>query len=285
MTTTLGSALPAISSSPKMQHLLELIKQGDEAKDIKHNKDETKYYEHRVASWGVTMANKVFSGDQWIFTPEKLNTRITLDAEYKNFTKKPDYTIEHFHNAAGKIEITPVLLMEFKSRTGDRFEQALKQTVEHLSSYMHDQNTIDIYIVIIRDTKIGFFEFHGNTEDVEGTVESIWGCTSLTQPLTLEGEEQITMQNVPNDLLPVYYNVEKLKTEDEIRTQAKKYKVPCVFDLEKHGEQIDFLFHHMSTNKPRAGPDFCDLPSDNDDDDNGDSDDADSDAMEHWWLA
>ena len=197
------------------------IYKGDEAKDIQHNKDETKYYEHRVASWGVTMANKVFSGDQWIFTPEKLNTRFTLDAEYKNFTKKPDYTIEQFHNAAGEIETTPVLLMEFKSRTGDRFE----------------------------------------------------------------GEEQITMQNVANDLLPVYYNVEKLKTEDEIRTQAKKYTVPCVFDLEKHGEQIDFFFHHMSTNKPRAGPDLDDLPSDNDDDDNGDSDDADSDAMEHWWLA
>ena len=68
------------------------------------------------------MANKVFSGGQWIFTPEKMNTRYTKDGD---ITKIPDYTIEEFHTVYGKETTTPVLFMEFKSHTGDRFEQAL----------------------------------------------------------------------------------------------------------------------------------------------------------------
>lgn len=311
MTTTHG--LTPISATPKMQYLLELIKSPELDNDMKRKEI---FYEHRVASWGVTMANKAFSGDQWIFTPEKLNpmlragadasadagTYVDADAradagtyaevntgpgthkdnddEDPIFKKKPDYTVEEFITADGKKTTVPVLIMEFKSRTGDRFEKALKQTVFGLSSYMDDKESIDVYIVIIRHTKIGFFEFHGNTEDVGSTVESLWGCTSLTQPLILDKRKEIIMQNVPNDLLPVYYDLEKLKTESKTRRQAREYTIPCVFDLERHGQQIDFLFHYMSTHKPRAGPDFHDLPSDNDNEDSDDHDDSDDDDNE-----
>ena len=47
------------------------------------------------------------------------------------------------------------------------------QTVEHLSALMYDKHSIDVYIVIIRHAKIGFFEFHANTLDVEEAVESL----------------------------------------------------------------------------------------------------------------
>ena len=80
--------------------------------------------------------------------------------------------------------------MKFKCRTGDRFEEALKQTVEHLSALMDDKHSIGVYIVIIRHTKIGFLEFHANTEDIKETVESLWGYISLTQPLIIDKQEK-----------------------------------------------------------------------------------------------
>ena len=144
-----------------------------------------------------------------MFMPEKTNSTLTLEKESLIANKKPDCTIEKFQTINEKQTTTPILVIEFKSYTRDRFEEALKQTVEHLGALMDDEYSIDVYIVIMRHTKIGVFEFHANTEDVEETVESLWGCTSLTLPLTLDKQQKVVLQNHPDDLLRVYHDTEK----------------------------------------------------------------------------
>lgn len=45
---------------------------------------------------------------------------------------------------------------------------------------------------------------------------------------------------------------------DDIRNEAKAYTVPCVFDLNKHEREIDFLFDYITKHVAREGPDDID---------------------------
>lgn len=55
----------------------------------------------------------------------------------------------------------------------------------------------------------------------------------------------------PFNLNNLYFDYEDLKKETDIRDDAKKYDIPCVFNLQEHPQQINFLFHHLATQKPR----------------------------------
>jgi hypothetical protein len=210
------------------------------------------FYEDDVASWATTLLKKVFSGDEWIITPEKRND------ETKKL--KPDLTVEKFSQDQGFPEKTPVILMELKTLKGDRLENALHQTTKHIQSWMDLTGQIDLYIVIQKCTKIAFFEYHSNSDDVQESTNSAWGCTSLTQPLILNHKKHTVMENPPPDLELLFHDTENLTMMDDIREEAQQYKTPCVFDLDKHEKEIDFLFHHMSQHKPRQGPDEQDYP-------------------------
>lgn len=59
-----------------------------------------------------------------------------------------------------KTEPVPYLVMELKSRTGDRFEDALYQVVEEIAETM--ESSIEAYVVVQRGTKIAFFEYHND---------------------------------------------------------------------------------------------------------------------------
>ena len=56
------------------------------------------------------------------------------------------------------------------------------------------------------------------------------------------------MPNPPSDLEPLFHDSEGLRNMNNISKEAQKYTIPCVFDLEKHEKQIDFLFDYMSKN-------------------------------------
>lgn len=157
--------------------------------------------------------------------------------------------------------------MELKSLGGDRLEDALHQTTSELHTWM-DNTILDVYIVIQRGTKMAFFEFHSNSNDVEEVCPSVFGCTSLTQSFLIDSKEQTIMANLADNLEQLYHNTDKLKNTNqekkELREKAGNYKVPCVFDLDLHENEINFLFHHMAHNPPRAGPDWQDYPSQED---------------------
>lgn len=138
---------------------------------------------------------------------------------------------------------------------GERLLDALHQTVSGRTRRKEKTRQLDAYIIVQRGTKIAFFEFHSNSNDVEETTHSIQGCTSLTQPLTLDGKEHVIMPNLPNNLELLTFDKTELFFPRDFQLEADRYTIPCVFDLEKHEKEIYFLFDYMSKHKPRGGPD------------------------------
>lgn len=199
-----------------------------------------KPYEWHVAAWATTMLKKVFSADEWVMIPERRN---------EHTQKRPDLVIEQF--------ITPYLLYELKSSKGDRFEDALYQTIDGIHKWVDATANASIYIIIQRGCKIAFFEYHSNSDDFEGhKVPMIKNCVSLTQPLW-DGENYTRPLNfIPKDVLPLYHNYVHIKDKDftEKRKVAKNYKKRCVFDIRKHQKEINLLFHHILNKGPRVGP-------------------------------
>lgn len=88
---------------------------------------------------------------------------------------------------------------------------------------MDTTGQLDVYIVLERATKIAFFDFHSNSDDVKDVTQSIWGCTSVTQPLI---QEEVVMQGPPDDLELLFHNTDKLKkigAENECRTKLQRH--------------------------------------------------------------
>lgn len=197
-------------------------------------------YEHHVGSWAFTMVSSVFNGPQWILTGEKIDA---------NSKKRPDIVIEKMNSQ--NTDAYPYFLMELKSSDGDRLEDALAQTVQDIEETM--ENTIEAYIVVQRGTKIGFFEYHNDISNLdEEGIPHFRGCVSLTQTYTIEGVDTPVINVVPNNLDHLYHNYSRLRKQTDTREDAALYNIPCVFDLDKHETEINFLFHHMANIEPRS---------------------------------
>lgn len=245
-------------SMPIMEYLTREIETPDQ---------NNRHYEHVVSSWASTMLRKVFHDtDTWIITPEKRKPQSN---------KKPDFFVEKFDNASGEAYVW--MFMEVKSSTGDRFEKALQQVADDLLAHFDEDTDTsrDTYLVVQKGTKIGFFEYHNYLEGADSRVglpkkysQRAFRCTSLTQDLWHEKERQKIMPYLPEDLELLYHNTRYLQNirdivDDktrEVRVEAKEYKIPCVFDLNKHKREIDYLFDYISKHSPREAPDLHDLP-------------------------
>jgi len=169
--------------------------------------------------------------------------------------------------------------MELKSSEGDRFEEAVAQSVENILETIDEMGNagtgakgmatkdalFDVYVVAQRGTKIGFFEYH-NHDMEELNISHFRGFTSLTQDCVNGYKNEIVLHHKPNDLDILFHNSDNLRTEklkgkdaekiQAIRAEAEKYTIPCVFDLEKHEEEINLLFNHILRHKPRTSVDL-----------------------------
>lgn len=220
--------------------------------------EDDKHLEWVVAAWATTMLKKVFSDDKWIIVPERTN---------EDTKKRPDLTVQEMN--------TPYLLYELKTKKGGRLEDALIQTVEKILPWVDGiTKSASIYVIIQRDHKIAFFEYHGNAGGNDYTthrVPHIHQCVSLTQPLpdrvkdgSLAFRSPIT--DIPETVLPLYYDHENLTRMDPNRDEAMRYTERCVFDIREHKKEINLLFHYISTNEPREGPREEDSYGDTDED-------------------
>ena len=217
------------------------------------------------------MLKQVFFGENWIITPEKFDP---------NTNKKPDLLVEKVVTLESNKKIpTLYLIMELKSSEGNRFEEAVAQSVENIFETIDETGnavrdakgmatedaSFDVYVVAQRGTKIGFFEYH-NHDMEELNIPHFRGCTSLTQDCVNGYEDEIVLHRKPNDLDILFHNSDNLRTEklkgkdaekiQAIRAEAEKYTTPCVFDLEKHEEEINLLFNHILLHKPRTSVDL-----------------------------
>lgn len=185
------------------------------------------------------MLKHVFQDEKWIITPEKFD-------QYSK--KRPDFVVEEFFEGELRYHMAMVLKANDKSK---RFEEALEQVVKEIAETF--EFTIKCFVVIQCGRRIGFFEYHNDISNLdEEGIAHFDGCISLTQTYDIQESRSRILTDIPDDLLPLYHDEEKLQVQKDVRERAKKYKEKCVFDFERHEKETDFLFRHMPDNWPRS---------------------------------
>jgi len=202
-------------------------------------------YEHHTATWACTKLKEIFQDEKWAITPEQ------RDPATK---KKPDLVVEEaIQDSTFKLH----LAMELK-KEGERLEDALDQlcdalleTVDMKGNMNEDQ--FEIYAVVQAGLDIGFFEYHSDESNLdEEGIPHFRGCVSLTQDYAINGRMTRVLHNKPNDLKNLFHNFQYLRLETPIRKSANEYKIPCIFNIEKHQKEVHFLFQHMEKNPARS---------------------------------
>jgi hypothetical protein len=247
-----------------LQAALDRINHPPQVFNKKNEPVETEF-EHHVGTWACTKLKEVFNQEHWAITPEQID---------RHSRKKPDLTVEkavHLSTSpassqnAFKLSMMPYLVMELK-KVGQRKEEALNQLCDAIletidwkgNKFGEDQ--FEVYALVQSGVEIGFFEYHSDQSILdEENIPHFRGCVSLSQDYFIKGQFQVVMRDKPTDLRNLYTDFERLKTarlkdEDkkELRQDAYDYTTPCFFDLNKHQEEIHFLFQHMLHNVPRS---------------------------------
>lgn len=224
--------------------------------NTQHQEVNTKY-EHHVATWACTKLKEVFSDEKWAITPEQRDS---------NTDKKPDFVVEEAirNNDGRTVQLWPYLCMELKKVGGDRMEKALDQLCKaiHKTVYYKGNTSDDefeVFAVVQVGLDIGFFEYHFDESNLEEEgIPHFRGCVSLTEDYLLGEEMTKPVANKPNDLNMLYFNTDRLGQEldnpddQETRDEAKKYTTPCIYNLERHQQEIHDIFLNMADNKPRS---------------------------------
>lgn len=203
-------------------------------------------YEHHVGSWACTMLKNVFTQPNWVITPELHDP---------NSHKKPDFTIEK-PDANSNLQVHAVY--ELKKVKGDRMEKALDQVITAIVETVDEkgnrgEGAFETFVVVQRGLDIGFFEYHNDVSNLdEEKIPHFRGCVSLTEDYEVGGQMKRVLAAKPNGLKKLYFDDEHLTSTDEVRDDAKDYETDCIFNLEQHAREIEFLFHHIATQNPRS---------------------------------
>jgi hypothetical protein len=237
-----------------LQGAVERIKNPPVVLNKKNEHVQTKY-EHHVGTWACTKLKEIFFDQNWAITPEQMDP---------NTKKKPDFVVEKaiqpnsLQSIPGPtITMKLHLAMELK-KEGQRIEDALVQLCESLEETIDTKGNIhnsefEIFAVVQSGLDIGFFEFHMDESNLdEEGIPHFRGCVSLTEDYLINGVLQVPIPNKPNDLKNLFLNYDKLRKETPVRSDAKKYTTPCIFNLEKHQQLVHDIFQHMANHEPRS---------------------------------
>lgn len=251
--------------SISLRGALERIKEPPAVAD-KHNVYSERCFEHHVCTWTLTTLKEVFASDKWAFTSEKrerdtgkIADIVVERARLAVQNNEHGESSAHTSNPRPAVCMEVHLVVELKKRD-QRFEEALAQVIESVSKDVrkynkgYDTAVFNIFIVVQAGLDIGFFELHLDHSDFQDDfkIQNFMGCTSLTQDNLIYKDELAILRDKPNDLKNLYYDTENLKKHTAIRDQAKNYRVPCIFNIEKHGKEVRALFKHMEKYMPRS---------------------------------
>ena len=206
--------------------------------------------EYEVGAWLCTMLARYFQED-FLIMPESVN---------KQTNKKPDFAIERYDEENSNTTLH--LVCEIKRARGDHLEQALDQVIKAIRFTGDETNQHETFVIIQRGWKIGFFEFftffHGDLDDKEidhfrGCVPLLFQSTNMTRG---EGPHCLDIENMRGDNIP--RGVDRLLTRptrkepNELLDDADSLQTPCIFDIKVHKREIDLIFRHLATGKPRS---------------------------------
>lgn len=215
------------------------------------------YMEHHVATYGTTMALLSSKNSDLACTPEK---------KTDNNGKIPDLTLENVIRVTQNGQNYSMLRLktgfEFKKVHGDIIVDAMAQLSEAISEsvdWLGEQINYGIFAVVICGKKIFFGEYHTTASNLyEDGIENVEGFISLGQPYYLNQTRYIkgVVAPVPGMELLIPAPNRLIKTT-LMREAAKKYTVPCVYDITNpaHQRTIAFLYNHVcGGNQPRPVP-------------------------------
>lgn len=211
----------------------------------KNNEPVHTKFEHHTGTWACTKLKEIFYEDKWAITPEQKD----------QFTrKKPDLVVEEaLEGHTMKLHMA----MELK-KVGQRIEEALVQLGESLLETLDQkgntyENQFEIFAVVQAGTDIGFFEYHADLSNLEeNDIPNFRGFVSLTQDYPIDGTMTSVPFDKPSDLENLFYNFKHLRLDTEIRKDARNYEIPCIFNIEKHQQEVHFLFQYMEKNTARS---------------------------------
>ncbi len=207
-------------------------------------------YEYHVGTWACTMLCKHFA-DDFLITPEMF---------VKGTSKKPDFTIEKYcEEEPDKSKYHAVY--ELKKLDGGYFDKALGQAVSainQLCDYTNEKGWIEMFVIVQRGMEIGFFEYLSYTSMMdESDITHFKGCVPLTYHhedlsgnVGAESALEQFIASLPDTVMPLLYGHPGRKSTDST-AEADEIDTPCVFNLETHKYEIDFLFHYIATQSPR----------------------------------
>jgi hypothetical protein len=241
------SKIPRYSSERALLLAEERINHPSET-GKKHFK--TTSYEYLVGTWACTMLSKHFS-DDFLITPEMFVI---------GTNKKPDFVIEKFceeEEDRSKLHAVYVL----KKKGGDYFDRALVQAANAITQLCDfNEGWIETFVIVQRGMEIGFFEFLSYTSMMEQAgITHFKSCVPLTclhEKLLFgydgaKSEIEQFSAGLPNTVMPLIYGHPGRKSTDSM-AEADEIDTPCVFNLEIHKYEIEFVFHYIATQSPRS---------------------------------
>jgi len=207
-------------------------------------------YEYHVGTWACTMLSKHFD-DDFLITPEMFAA---------GTNKKPDFTIEKYcEEEHDKSKFHAVY--ELKKEGGEYFDRALKQAANAIGQLCDvTVGWIEMFVIAQRGMSIGFFEYLSYPTVMEDHgITHFKNCVPLTylhKDLLFENEEAKSVierfsAHLPDTVTPLLYDHPGRKSTDTT-AEADLIDTPCVFNLELHKDEIDFLFHYIATHSPRT---------------------------------
>lgn len=217
-------------------------------------------YEHHVGTWAMTMVIRHFQ-DLYLVTPEKHDS---------NTNKKPDITIEIYDPEEPDYSRVHAVY-ELKKKEGDVFEKILDQLKTAIYESADIDQNFEIFALAQRGMEIGFFEYFsygnlldGDDIDDDDVIENFRCFVPITlknNRLVCQSPEDEESREKVDNLLENMSTEKKGKMKHLVdRTvrggniftkEAQKVKTQCVFNLNRHEEEIDFLFNHLATTLPR----------------------------------
>lgn len=216
-----------------------------------------------VSSWGTTAIHRIYSGIDWVITPESRDSQSN---------KIPDLVIEEVVQGPNDREsyLQPHLVCEYKKRGGaslmDAMGQLSKSVTETLSSCLYDSSgaVYKVYAYVQRGQHAAIFEYHSNATDLtEEGVPNVLGFVPLTLPYYLTSRRGVKAvypapYPPPVGLLllsdTVGANFDPGSGDHSLeRREGIAFKERCVFDIaiRSHRRHLLYLLEWSTEHRPR----------------------------------
>jgi len=264
--------VPSYHSEPALVLAKERIQHPERSTDFFKGRSDS--FKHQVGTWACTMLCKYFS-QGFLITPcmPVVETGYKLDFVVEKFCENG---VEGKEEEGDKSKYHVVYV--FDKQDGHSFYEALDDVDDAISELCcQDDRNIDLFVIVQVGMQIGFFEYmsdheHSYAIDTPHFANSV-PITYMNENLLFNDDDTPTSEgsvaksklipfarNLPEHMgsLDYLHSIRPPRLEERenflinLRLPPQPLEeIPCIFHLETHKNEIEFLFHYMATHEPR----------------------------------